>query len=126
MRQRRKLWSVATTILVILILFVACETEPSDSDDGGPEDVNAKSICNQFVKGRLDNPLSADFKGFAGMGGDATKLPGPTPRWTVTSYVDSKTDFGITKRLAFECTVEHVGGDRWRLIGLDLTDLGVK
>lgn len=126
MRHKRKVWAVAATVLVVLLMFVACETESNDPDEGGPDDVDAKSICNQFVKGRLNNPLSADFKGVAGMGGDATKLPGTTPQWTVVSHVDSKTDFGITKRIAFECTVEHVGGDRWQLIGLDLTDLGVK
>ena len=44
----------------------------------------------------------------------------------VISHVDFKTNFGITKRIAFECTVEHVGEGRWKLIDLDLTDLGLK
>ena len=118
--------SVVVAVLFGLLLFVACETESNDPDDAGPDRVDAKSVCNDFVKRRLDNPLSANFKGFAGMGGDATKIPGSTPQWTVISHVDSKTDSGITKRLAFECTVEHVEGLTWRLLDLDLTDLGVK
>ena len=74
----------------------------------------------------LGNPLSADFKGLGGMGGVSTRLPGSTPRWRVTSHVDAKNDFGVTKRTAFKCTIEWVEGNRWKLIDLDLTDLGVK
>ena len=86
----------------------------------------SNKTCNKFVKRQLRNPLSADFKGFLGMGGAATRLPGPTPRWKVTSHVDTKNEFGVTKRTAFKCTVEYVGEDRWKLIDLDMTDLGVK
>ena len=34
--------------------------------------------------------------------------------------------FGVTKRTGFKCIIEWVEGDRWKLIDLDLTDLGVK
>jgi len=108
---------------VVLLLFVACEAE---SNGGVGSSALSNKLCNKFVKLQLRNPLSADFKGLAGMGGDAKRLPGLTPQWTVTSHVDTKTDLGITKRIAFECTIQHVEGDRWKLIDLDLTDLGVK
>jgi len=83
-------------------------------------------MCNKFAKQQLRNPLSADFKGLAGMGGVSTRLPGSTPRWKVASHVDTKNAFGVTKRTAFKCTIEWVEGNRWELIDLDLTDLGVK
>ena len=86
----------------------------------------SNKVCNKFVKKQLRNPLSADFKGLAGMGGVSTRLPGSTPRWRVASHVDTKNAFGVTKRTGFKCTVERVEGDRWKLIDLDLTDLGVK
>ena len=47
------------TVLVVLLLLVACETE----SNSGPADASAlgKKLCNQFVKKQLRNPLSADF-----------------------------------------------------------------
>ena len=42
---------------------------------------------------------------------------------TDVSLYDS---FGVTKRTVFKCIIEWVEGDRWKLIDLDLTDLGVK
>ena len=118
------------TGLVVLLLLAACGTPgtyETESNSGPPDaSILSKKVCNQFVEKQLRNPLSADFKGLAGMGGFTTRRPGLTPQWTVTSHVDVKTDFGITKRIAFECTVEYMEGDRWKLIDLDLTDLGVK
>ena len=83
-------------------------------------------MCNKFAKQQLRNPLSADFKGLAGMGGVSTRLPESTLLWRVASHVDTKNAFDVTKRTGFKCTVERVEGDRWKLIDLDLTDLGVK
>ena len=40
---------------------------------------------------------------------------------TDVSLYDS---FGVTKRTGFKCIIEWVEGDRWKLIDLDLTDLG--
>ena len=121
---------------IALLIIVGVVFAVVDGDDPAPDvpklpntaadEVSAKDVCNQFVKRQLSNPESADFQGLAGMGGDGTRLPGPTPQWTVISYVDSKTDLGITKRIAFDCTVEHLEGARWNLIDLDLTDLDVK
>ena len=71
-------------VLAILLLLVACETESNEPDEAGTE-VGALSVCNKFVTELLDNPLSANFKGFGGMGGDATKLPGLTPQWTLSA-----------------------------------------
>ena len=82
--------------------------------------------CNKAVRVLLGNPLSADFKGLGGMGGVSTRLPGSTPRWMVTSHVDAKNAFGVTKRTAFKCTIKWIEGNRWELIDLSLTDLGVK
>jgi len=143
-------------IPVVLVLFLACGMEPTTGPvaaqckelweehgrwegvalvlgcdkkpDSAPPDASvwSKKKCNQAMKTLLLNPLSADFKGLAGMGGASTRLPGPTPRWKVSSHVDTKNVFGATKRTAFKCTVEHVGGDRWKVIDLDFTDLGVK
>ncbi len=76
MKRNGKGWLITATFLVFLFLSVACEVETDELESRGPDDVDAKSICDQFVKPRLRNPLSADFKGFAGMGGAAEKLPG--------------------------------------------------
>ena len=126
---------VLVTVLVVLVLLMACQTEEEKiatrdtvaatrtARDGAGL---SNKVCNKFVKKQLRNPLSADFKGFAGMGGVSTRLPGSTPRWRVTSHVDTKNAFGATKRTGFKCTVERLEGDRWKLIDLDLTDLGVK
>jgi len=116
------------TVLVVLVLLMACETE-SKKPNSGPSFTNKTqglAKCNKAVRVLLGNPLSADFKGLGGMGGVSTRLPGSTPRWRVTSHVDTKNAFGATKRTGFKCTVERVEGDRWNLIDLDLTDLGVK
>ena len=42
---------------------------------------------------------------------------------TGVSLYDS---FGVTKRTGFKCIIDWVEGDRWKLIEVDLTDLGVK
>ena len=126
---------IKVTVLVVLVLLMSCQTEEEKmatrdnvaatrtARDGA---ALSNKVCNKFVKKQLRNPLSADFKGIAGMGGVTTTLPGSTPRWRVTSHVDTKNAFGATKRPGFKCTVERVEGDRWKLIDLDLTDLGVK
>jgi len=119
---------VLVTVLVVLVLLMACETA-SKKPNSGPSFTNKNqglAKCNKAVRVLLGNPLSADFKGLRGMGGVSTRLPGPTPRWMVTSHVDAKNAFGVTKRTAFKCTIKWIEGNRWELIDLSLTDLGVK
>lgn len=46
---------------------------------------------------------------------DATYL-----RQLLESYVDADNSFGAKLRNPFTCDVEHVDGDNWRLINLDI------
>lgn len=70
-----------------------------------------------FVKDRLVSPGSADFPFL-----DRPRVDRVENRWEVISYVDSQNRFGATLRSNFRCLVEHQGGDRWKLLDLQLTE----
>ena len=109
---------MAATVLVVLLLFVACTTWEAYPNTGasGPVIRQAQVACNQFVKQQLRNPESANF---------STGIPSRVAfdisplQYTVTGHVDTRT-VGFIERLAFECTVED---GTWKLIDLDLTSL---
>ncbi len=43
-------------------------------------------------------------------------------QWTVVAYVDSSNDFGALIRTNFIAVLDYLGGDRWNLAYLTITD----
>ena len=41
-------------------------------------------------------------------------------RYRISSYLDAQNGFGALIRINFICVVEHISGDRWRLVKLTM------
>lgn len=91
---------------VVLLIGWAVNRSTSNPLDG---EAGAKSVCEDFVKGRLKSPGSADFSDVT------TSTSGLT--YTVTGAVDSQNGFGALIRSQFTCVVSDAG-DEWRLQSL--------
>jgi hypothetical protein len=81
---------------------------------GGPDRVEAFTVCQQFVEQRLKSPASADFPPPS----EAT-ISNSGDTWTIDGYVDAANSFGASLRSNFTCVVEHTGGDQWALVSLE-------
>lgn len=86
----------------------------SEEDDNK---VGAIVVCEQFVEQRLRSPGSADFQT---ANSDRVRVSGDT--FVYSAFVDSQNGFGAELRTDFICTVEHIEGDRFRLVDLQLLE----
>lgn len=130
-RAKRKTHPVAW---IMLIAFGACGVAVANSDgtsssssSGEPSADSLKygafDVCTSFVKDRLKAPSTADFPNPYSRGSDVSMIPvtyEQKPGYVVRSHVDAQNGFGAQIRSDFACTVTHEGGERWRLVNLDL------
>lgn len=100
--------TIPATILTTMVL--ACGSAPN----GGHDAIEARIICQDFVKDRLKSPGTADFS--------EENETGAYPTFTSTGAVDSQNAFGGVVRNNYSCTVTwHPTTEKWTLD--DLTGL---
>lgn len=94
--------SIAAATLAAVVL--ACSSSPKDEHNN----IEARIICEDFVKDRLKSPGTADFT-------DQSET-GQYPTFTASGAVDSQNTFGGIVRNNYTCTVTyHPSTDKWTL-----------
>jgi hypothetical protein len=78
-----------------------------------PQDSLAGIVCEDYVKGQLKAPATADFQSFLGR----SVIDEGNWRYQVSSYVDSQNDFGANIRTYFTCDVQCVADGQCTVIG---------
>ncbi len=96
---------------IALGLLVACSGDPRP-----PSEVDAKFICEKFIKGRLKSPGTAEFSGVFDTKYSVHTRTNENTRITVVGYVDAQNSFGGTMRNNYGCTVSTTDmGKNWQL-----------
>lgn len=112
-------WKKRLTYVVVIAVGAGFITYLSEgwgnSPPGTGDKIEALTMCQQFVKGRLRSPASADFPW--AHAGRVTALGGG--QYRIRSYVDAQNAFGAEVRTDFVCTVQRSSG-RWQLVNLDM------
>jgi len=119
----RKKIPLLMLILVSLILFLQCNTDPNYTDNqikAGKGDIDAYVMANAFVKERLKSPASADFPYYHERGISIKFLGDNT--YSVSGYVDSQNSFGALIRTDYYCKVKYNGNDNWSLLDIKFYD----
>lgn len=80
------------------------------------DDIGACLICRQFVEDRL---IAPGFAKWPHCWENIIGFDEESKSWDVASYVDSQNSFGALLRSQYICEVEHLGGDKWRLLALE-------
>jgi hypothetical protein len=102
---------IGCLIIVALVLGGCGVLAMLGSGDSGPTDVDAKIMCERFVKDKLKSPGSAEFSEE-----NAVEAGGA---WTVSGAVDSQNSFGALVRNQFTCKVKpRTDGKTWDLVAL--------
>lgn len=111
MRELKKRSVTHALLGTVAVTLIACGggTDPKDKH------IEARVVCEDFVKDRLKSPGSADFT-------EQTEV-GKYPTWIARGSVDSQNTFGALMRNQYWCTVTyHPSTDKWTLeemTGLD-------
>lgn len=109
--------TLATVVLASILLgaiISMCDSTSSTRVESNSLEIDAYAMCQQYVKNSLKAPSTADFP-WSGRG-----TRNSIGNYVVVSYVDAENSFGAKLRNHYTCEVEHIGGDRWRLINLDI------
>jgi len=128
MSNQSSIGQTITGIVCLLVVFgfikcMVCSDGGTPSEPAAPkaahDSIGAWVMCEAFVKDRLKSPASADFGGvFSGDYQDpnthAVHLG--DGKYKCNGFVDSQNSFGGTVRSNFQLTVQHKGGDKWRLV----------
>lgn len=92
-------------------MVIACGSGGTTEHDA----IEARIICQNFIKDRLKSPGSAEFSEEA--------ETGTYPTFTSTGKVDSQNSFGALIRNEYACTVTyHPSTDKWTLEDLSGLD----
>ena len=93
---------LAVLVIIVILGYVFCPRAP---------DVEwaALSVCEGYVRFRLDSPEAADFP-FSSIGSTTEQLGNHTYR--IESRFDSKNVFGTTMRTKYVCTVKFTGDSK--------------
>lgn len=100
------LGSLGAIAFVVVAMMAAPSTPPAPHDKA-----TAYAMCQDWVKGRLQSPGSADFPF-----GDVTKTEDlGHGAYRIRSYVDSQNGFGALVRTKYDCSTHWVSGQNWHL-----------
>lgn len=116
-------------LIAVVIGLVASAGSDDEGGGGGGDSFDEQSfaafdVCRDFVTRRLKSPGTAKFRNFHQDDGEVVVTGSGAGPYVVRSTVDSENGFGALIRSSFTCTVNHVGGENWRLADLDLVDGG--
>lgn len=109
---------VAVVIFAMFFPSLFNDSGTTSVATGRARQIEAYTICQQFVQDRLRSPKSADFQNSR----DAKIQSVGTDEYEVSAYVDSQNSFGAMLRTPFRCTVKPSDGDRWQLVDLKTGD----
>jgi hypothetical protein len=98
--------------IFILFLFsslflTGCGTKP---------ETDAYIMSQMFVEKRLKAPKTAKFPHISKIKVESAN----ENRWLIKSYVDSENGYGAVVRQEYRAIVEHLEGDKWKLIKLNM------
>lgn len=106
--------------LGVFALLALLATACSDSQSPRPPTLtDGFYMCQQFITPRLRAPSSVKWPPRP-HSQYVTKIDDTTFR--ASAYLDAQNAFGAMIRTPFVCTVQHVVGDRWRLLDLQMHD----
>jgi hypothetical protein len=91
-------------------------SSPSGRKVYGVKSAEAKVMCEQFVRSRLKAPRTASF---SHVWETEIRGSGDGP-YEVAGFVDAQNSFGALLRNPYTCSVEATGGDKWKLLELDM------
>lgn len=109
---------VVAAVLMIVVVAWSVQRGPSGgvaASTRAPDKNDAIVMCRRFVDQRLKAPSRADHPIL-----DVQAQLTGTREWTVRTHVDAPNGFGAMVRSHYTCTVQHVDGDQWRLVSLDI------
>ncbi len=112
---------------IIAILICLCQ-RPSKNRSPKPLNITYKTksehdklgaftIAQDFIESRLKCPRTAKWPWISY---SKVTVHLGNGRYQISSYLDAQNGFGALVRTHFICTVEHIGGDRWRLVNLTM------
>lgn len=103
------------TTLALALALTACSSAAEPAEDRWkPTDAEAIDVCQEWVKGNLKAPASAEFSG--------VELKRTTPDWTVRGAVDSQNSFGAMLRNEWKCTIRwSIAEEKW-IGGVEFAD----
>ena len=106
---------VAIVVMMMMGVGLGALMLGGPSAPAGPDDMDALTVCQQFVEKQLKAPSTAEFSGHI--------IKNSNPDWTVTGDVDAENAFGVMLRNRYVCNVSvNPDGKTWRLTGLNLAD----
>jgi len=113
-------WGCLVLVGLVVARLSLSSGDGSGSKETGPprplhDRFNAKVDCEDFVKQRLETPLTAKFPSIREV---AVSGNGSGP-WTVNGYVDAQNMFGAMVRTRYACMISYEGS-LVRLEGLTL------
>lgn len=79
--------------------------------------LGAFTIAQNFVESNLRCPRTAKWPWISY---SKVTVHLGNGRYQISSYLDAQNGFGALVRINFICVVEHISGDRWRLINLTI------
>jgi hypothetical protein len=119
-KPQKKSSPVITVILILITIICLGIFLLSRQGNGGteksyvPNDTEASIMCQVFVERQLKAPKTADFPATS-----QDKVTHTGSAWTIVSYVDAENSFGAMIRTDYDCTVEYIGNEEWKLISLE-------
>ena len=109
-KNKRFIWVLMCALFAFSLLWLACEVKDGDTQ----KKVEAKVMCEKFIKDRLKSPTSAKFS----EGIENIEYLGEK-KYKYKGTVDAKNSFNASLRKNFICVVKDEGNDKWSLIGLN-------
>lgn len=117
---RRALW-VGSAVVAVAVIAAVRNAPPEPVESPGPPPARhsnymAHSMCERWVRRRLDTPSTAKFA----RPRDSTITHEGGGTYVVRSYLDAQNLFGAMVRSQFVCTTSYQEDtDSWRLDALD-------
>lgn len=97
-------------IVILISLF-------HKSDPRHDSELEAWTMCEQFVKESLKAPKTAEFSSV----GETTHTLTSKGSFLVKGWVEAKNVFGVPLRNGYTCEVRPAGHERWTLERLDFS-----
>ena len=79
--------------------------------------LDAFTIAQDFIESKLKCPHTAKWPWISY---SKVTVHLGNGRYQISSYLDAQNGFGALIRIHFTCVVEHISGDRWRLVKLTM------
>lgn len=106
----------AVSALVLIILGILAVGSSDDGEKKGPDEIGAFVMSQEFVKGQLKAPSTAEFPWYE----ESFVEDLGEGRFRVTAYVDAQNTFGAMIRSQYTCVLTSADGEKWILESIDI------